>query len=246
MINNAEEKFLYDLMTKLYNLGIPIVFKGAMVLKVIQFAYGNPSGIERETHDLDGDWINDAPSMGYLTSILQKAVNDLGYPLRVEPYRAYGERKSAGFNFVRLDNNTIFTSMDLSIRSNNCIQLYSYVNGIRFYGQTIDKIIVDKIIVCSNKTVFRRVKDVIDLYILSYCWNGNKKELIKLCNSLGKTLGDFKDFQTRYADLEHAYNKYNNSATVLAFNQVYTRVYNFLAPFASDIVNCYWNGISWN
>lgn len=53
MINNAEEKFLYDLMTKLYNLGIPIVFKGAMVLKVIQFAYGNPSGIERETHDLD-------------------------------------------------------------------------------------------------------------------------------------------------------------------------------------------------
>lgn len=25
-----------------------------------------------------------------------------------------------------------------------------------------------------------------------------------------------------------------------------SRVYNFLAPFASDIVNCYWNGVSWS
>ena len=134
MINNSEEKFLYDLMTMLYNSNIPIVFKGAMVLKVVQFAYGNPSGLERETHDLDGDWVKGTPSMSYLTSVLQDAVNKLGYPLRVEPYRSYGERKSAGFNFVRLDNNAIFTSMDLSIRSNSCTQLYSYINGIRFYG----------------------------------------------------------------------------------------------------------------
>lgn len=242
---NAEEKFLYDLMTKLYNSGVPIVFKGAMVLKVVQFAYGNPSGLERETHDLDGDWVNGKPSMSYLTSVLQKVINDLGYPLKVEPYRDYGERKSAGFNFVRLDNNSIFTSMDLSIRSNNCTQLYSYINGVRFYGQTVDKIIVDKIVVCSNKTVFRRIKDVIDLYILSYCWCGNKKELTNLSKSLGKTLGDFDSFKTRYTDLEHAYSKYNNSATILPFRQIYSRVYSFLTPFINNIENCYWNDINW-
>lgn len=242
---NAEEKFLYDLMTKLYNSGVPIVFKGAMVLKVVQFAYGNPSGLERETHDLDGDWVNGTPSMSYLTSVLQKAMNELGYPLKVEPYRDYGERKSAGFNFVRLDNNSIFTSMDLSIRSNNCTQLYSYINGVRFYGQTIDKIIVDKIVVCSNKTVFRRIKDVIDLYILSYCWCGSKKELTNLSKSLNKTLGDFECFKTRYSDLEHAYSRYNNSATILEFSKVYNRVYNFLAPFNSDIEDCYWNRADW-
>lgn len=87
--------------------------------------------------------------------------------------------------------------------------------------------------------MFRRIKDVIDLYILSYCWDGSKKELITLSKSLGKVLGDFECFKTRYADLEHAYNKYNNSATTLHFNQVYNRVCIFLAPFGSTIENCY-------
>lgn len=102
---------------------------------------GNPSGIERETHDLDGDWINGKPSMGYLTSVFQTAVNELGYPLVVEAYRSYREKRSAGFNFRRLDDNSIFTSMDLSIRENNCSQLYSYISGISFCGQTVDKIV---------------------------------------------------------------------------------------------------------
>lgn len=54
MVTNAEE-FMYRFMSCLCSMNAPIVFKGAMLLKVIQQQYGNPSGIERETHDLDGD-----------------------------------------------------------------------------------------------------------------------------------------------------------------------------------------------
>ena len=153
-MNNLEEKFLYDLMTTLYKMNAPIVFKGAMVLKVIQYQCGNPSGLERETHDLDGDWIGDIPSMDFLTKILQNAVDSLGYPLRVEPYREYGKNKSAGFNFIRLDKGDFFVTMDLSIKKNNCIQKYSYINGISFYGQSVDKILVDKISVCASRSMF--------------------------------------------------------------------------------------------
>lgn len=70
MVTNAEE-FMYRFMSCLCSMNAPIVFKGAMLLKVIQQQYGNPSGIEREIHDLDGDLVNGTPSMEYLTSILQ-------------------------------------------------------------------------------------------------------------------------------------------------------------------------------
>lgn len=63
MARNNEEEFLYNLMIKMYELRAPIVFKGAMILKAVQRVYGNPTGLVRETHDIDGDWIGDTPSM---------------------------------------------------------------------------------------------------------------------------------------------------------------------------------------
>lgn len=53
MARNNEEEFLYALMTKMYELRAPIVFKGAMILKAVQHIYGNPTGLVRETHDIE-------------------------------------------------------------------------------------------------------------------------------------------------------------------------------------------------
>lgn len=246
-MNNLEEKFLYDLMATLYKMNAPIVFKGALVLKVIQYNCSISSGLERETHDIDGDWVGDKPSMTFLTTLLQTAVNKMGYPVRVEPYREYGVRKSAGFNFVRCDNNEIFTTMDLSIKSNDCVYKYSYINGITFYGQSINKIIVDKLHVCTTRLIFRRVKDIIDLYILSFCWGGCSKDLVDLARVIGKPIDDFDRLTLCYKDLEHAYNKYKNKASVLPFNVVYDRVLEFLAPFISGADgNYYWDRCKWN
>lgn len=244
-MRTLEEKFLYNLMSMLYSMNAPIVFKGALVLKAIQYQCGNPSGLERETHDLDGDWINGAPSMKYLTQLIQNAVNNLGYDIRVEAYREYGEKKSAGFNFIRRDTNDLFTTMDLSIKANNCIQQY-YINGINFCGQSVGKIIIDKISVCASRTIFRRIKDVIDLYILSYCWSGTSNSLIELSKYTGRLIDDLSRLTTYYKELEHAYSKYDNKASVLPFEQIHSRVVTFLAPFISKWDgNFYWNGNSW-
>lgn len=247
MINNVEEEFLYRLMSMLYSMNIPIVFKGALVLKVVQYQYGNPAMIERETHDLDGDWVGSTPSMEYLTSVLQTAVNNLGYNVRVEAYRDYGDRKSAGFNFIRRDTGDLFTTMDLSIRSNSCLQLYSFIDGITFCGQSINKIIVDKISVCASRSIFRRIKDIIDLYILSYCWNGYSKDLVELSIYLSKSFSDLSRLTDYYNELEHAYSKYKNKASVLPFSVVHSRVVNFLLPFINKCTNnYYWDGNNWN
>lgn len=247
MINEEEEKFLYNLMNQLYQMNIPIVFKGALVLKAIQYNCGNPTGIIRETHDIDGDWVNGVPSMEMLTGILQEAVNRIEYPLIVVPYREYGNGKSAGFNFNHPVTGQTFTSMDLSIRENNNTFRYSYINGIQFYGQSIDKIVADKVLVCSSRKVFRRIKDVIDLYILSYCWSGSNIQILQLIQASGKSIEMFNEFMNNYTELLHAYSKYSNTATEnISFEIIYSRVKIFLEPYIRIVTtNHIWNGNNW-
>lgn len=50
--------FLYRVMEELSNEGVPVVFKGAMVLN-LAIRKNNPSNVERLTRDIDGDWIGD-------------------------------------------------------------------------------------------------------------------------------------------------------------------------------------------
>lgn len=246
MINNVEE-FMYEFMSSLYSMNTPIVFKGAMLLKVIQSNFGNPSGLVRETHDLDGDWVGNTPDMNYLTAILQRAVLNAGYlDVEVRPYREYSVGRSAGFSFVDLSTGKEVTTMDLSICKNDFSCKYTLVTGVSFYGQSVNKIIADKVQVCSKRTIMRRVKDIIDLYILSYIWKGYYLDIVNVLNYLGRTLEDFYRFINNYNELEHAYSKYKNKASILPFSQVYNRVRLFIEPFIRSVnYNLYWSGESW-
>ncbi len=51
-------EFMYRVMEELSNAGIPIVFKGAMVLNLV-IRENNPSKVERMTKDIDGDWVGE-------------------------------------------------------------------------------------------------------------------------------------------------------------------------------------------
>lgn len=120
------------------------------------------------------------------------------------------------------------------------------MDGVSFCGQTIDKILVDKIYVCSTRKIFRRIKDVIDLYILSYCWKGHYLYLLSLSKDADRAFKNFEKFAENFADLEHAYKKYSNSASGGDFKEVYKRVFDFLAPFIMHYVGeYYWDGSAW-
>lgn len=240
------ELFMFKVMTALYNMNAPIVFKGAMVLKAIQYKTGNPSGLERETHDMDGDWCGQTPSMEYLTNLVQQAVYNAGYSnIKVIATREYGEKRSAEFSFYDF-NGMLIVSMDLSIKPNNFYLVYSLASDINFVGQSIDKIVADKIVVISSRTVMRRIKDVIDLYILSHIWRGSNTNILQIVNSSGRELNVFQSFTMRYDELTHAYSKYRNKASCLDFNIVYSRVLKFVSPFINNInYSVYWNGDDW-
>lgn len=56
-------------MEELSNAGVPIVFKGAMVLN-LAIKDNNPSKVERATSDIDGDWIGEFSTMEEMETAL--------------------------------------------------------------------------------------------------------------------------------------------------------------------------------
>ena len=75
-------EFLYRVMEELSNAGVPIVFKGAMVLNLAIRA-NNPSKVERATRDIDGDWIGEFPTMEEMEIALRNAVKEVDSSLDV-------------------------------------------------------------------------------------------------------------------------------------------------------------------
>ena len=135
--------------------------------------------------------------------------------------------------------------MDLSMCINNFGISYQ-IGKFNFYGQQIEKVIADKLYVVSGNKVFRRIKDVIDLYILSYIWRGS---YIDLQNTIrqNKNIGKFNEFVNDIEKLEHAYSKYKNKASKYDFKIVYKRVMSFVNPFINGCanINLFWNGDNW-
>lgn len=108
--------FLYRVMEELSNAGVPIVFKGAMVLN-LAIRENNPSKVERATRDIDGDWVGELPTMEEMEKALRAAVKKVEASLDVQINRTFGERKSAGFKISNEMGEKI-ASIDLSVRQN--------------------------------------------------------------------------------------------------------------------------------
>ena len=101
---SAEEKIMYSVMKAIYDSGIPISFKGSMVLKACLMEAGF-SDDTRHTVDIDGNWNTDTlPSGEQMVESIQKALNQnnisLGkrYKIRKEETTVSGpeEDTSAG------------------------------------------------------------------------------------------------------------------------------------------------------
>lgn len=88
---SAEEKLMYAVMKTIYDSGIPMSFKGSMVLKACLLEAGFTEET-RHTVDIDANWYSDtAPSAEQMVGSLQKALRNCGIDLNVSLYRMYGE-----------------------------------------------------------------------------------------------------------------------------------------------------------
>ncbi|MDD4496309.1 MAG: nucleotidyl transferase AbiEii/AbiGii toxin family protein, partial [Eubacteriales bacterium] len=204
----AEEKLMYKVMKAIYDSGIPISFKGSMVLKACLLEAGY-SEETRHTVDIDANWNSDAPpSAGQMTASLQRAIEKSGIDLEVSIYRMYGEERSAGFELTERSTGVILFSMDIDVnRPVPPTKIYE-VEGLRFCGVSLSQMIADKISAISTDKVFRRVKDVVDLYYISKVFDLGRTDIMQTLKNAGRTLGNFHGFLYRAEELRHSYKKF--------------------------------------
>ncbi|MFA5576730.1 MAG: nucleotidyl transferase AbiEii/AbiGii toxin family protein [Tissierellaceae bacterium] len=235
-----KEKILYKIMGNLYSNSAPLIFKGALVTKLILFE-NLFDEISRNTADIDASWIEGAPSMDYLASLIKDSLGDLESRYDVTITREYTERQSAGIALVNKETGRIEITLDIEIKSEKMFQLYSY-GDVEFRGVLADSIMADKISVLSTNTIFRRVKDLIDIYALSSCINFEMKLIIEQIRESNRVLGNFDAFLNRKDELEFAYNKLKRIIGKPKFEEIYNHINIFSHPFIiNQDYNYQWN-----
>lgn len=119
-----------------------------------------------------------------MTQSTQNAINKSGIDLDVSIFRMYGEGRSAGFDLTdRATGETLF-SMDIDVnRPIPPTKLYE-VDGLCFRGVSASQMIADKVAAISTDKVFRRVKDVVDLYYISKVFGFDRTNVMQTLFSL--------------------------------------------------------------
>ncbi len=216
-------EFLYRVMEEMADAGVPIVFKGAMVLN-LAIRDNNPSKVERATRDIDGDWTGKYPTMEEMERALRNAVKKVDSSMDVQAGRIFGEKRSAGFKIIN-ENGEKVAGVDLSVRQNRfCRPYVSYVNGVSINGASVLKMLSDKIYAISGEQVCRRMKDILDIYVLSFITEIDAGGLYRIWEETGRKPGNFETFRTKSAELNEAYDKMKGIKNKPAFIDVYTRV----------------------
>lgn len=231
----AEEKLMYAVMKAIYDSGIPISFKGSMVLKACLMEAGYAEDT-RHTVDIDANWNSDTPPTGeQMVESLQNALRNSGIDLDVSIFRPYGEGRSAGFELKDKDTDEVLFSMDIDVnRPIPPTKIYE-VEGLRFCGVSSTQMIADKVAAISTDKVFRRVKDVVDLYYISKVFQFDKTDVLQTLKNSGRSLDTFQGFLHRPEDLQHSYEKFRFEGGVYKppFEEVYFTVKNYIKDVLS-------------
>lgn len=226
----AEEKLMYTVMKAIYDSGIPINFKGSMVLKACLLEAGL-SEETRHTMDIDANWYSEVPPTAeQLVDSLQKAIRKGGLNLRVNLYRMYAEGRSAGFELMDAETDEVLFTMDVDVnRPIPPTKIYE-LEDIRFCGVAPVQMIADKLSAISTDKVFRRIKDVADLYYISKVFEFDKAELTRTLEQSGRSLGAFYGFLHRTEELKHSYQKFRFAGNVEkpSFEMVYRTVKTYI------------------
>lgn len=222
----AEEKLMYAVMKAIYDSGIPISFKGSMVLKACLLEAGYTDEI-RHTVDIDANWNSDVePTTEQMVESLQKAIDKSGVNLEVHLYRPHGEKRSAGFELIEPSTEEVLFTMDIDVnRPASPTKIYE-VDGIKFCGVSPLQMIADKLSVVSSEKVFRRIKDVVDLYYISKVFEFDTDKIMQTLKNSNRELDGFNGFLHRAEDLQHSYEKFRFAGGVNKppFEEVYHSV----------------------
>jgi hypothetical protein len=234
------EQLMYLVLGKISASKAPIVFKGALITKLV-LAENGCTDLNRPTVDIDANWVGTPPTMDDLVVTIQTSLGELREQFYAVAIRDYEDKKSAGISIRTKSTDKEIMSMDISIKPVVGSKVYQYGEiGIR--GVLPTEILADKITVLSKHLLFRRSKDFIDVYALTHCVKVLTAEIFEVISEKHLELGEFAELFTRRNDVEHAYDKLKGIDGKPPFDEVYPYLLEFVRPFAQrDKTPRVWN-----
>lgn len=232
------EKMMYSIMNALSSL--PIVFKGSMITALVLKDRGFDT-FHRETVDIAADWIGTKEDMNVLCESLNKALSSLN--IQVEAFREYGDKTSAGFKFYSGDE--LITKMDMDVGRKIADKQEFSIYEYSFSGITPDQIITEKLCAISTEKVFRRIKDIIDLYALGSCSHFRIDDIYDILDKTERSFGDFNAFLSGEEGLSQAYDKMKRMDYKPSFRDIYGLVRDIVLPVSRNEQNMSWDKNGW-
>jgi hypothetical protein len=163
---------------------------------------------------------------------MQESLADEREELLAVPFREYNEHKSAGLSVLNAETNEELFSIDININSVDGSRIYT-LDDIAFRGVLPNSIISDKVTAMSTNYVFRRTKDLVDVYALTHCVDVRTSEIFDLIKRHPeKRFETYGEFYNRKPELEHAYLRLNMTAGKPPFDVMYPYIEHFIRPFA--------------
>jgi hypothetical protein len=234
------ELLMYQVLGKISAADAPIVFKGALITKLILAEHGFTM-LDRLTRDIDANWVGEPPSMDVLVAAIQQSLGDLSEQFDAVAIREYEEKKSAGISIRTKGTDKEVISMDISIKPVIGSRTYHY-GEVSIRGVLANEILADKITVLSKRLVFRRAKDLIDVYALAHCVEVRTSEIFGVLERKAIVLDEYTELLTRRDDVEHAYDSLKGIEGKPDFDAVYPYLTAFVQPFAEkDETPRFWN-----
>lgn len=245
---NEREKLMYGIISNISETNAPIVFKGALITKLILQESGFKQ-IERATKDIDANWIGTPPTMDNLVDTINQSLGELGKSFLAVSSREYGDTKSAGVSILEKETMDEILSMDIDIKPVADSRIY-YHGEAAIKGVLANEILVDKITACSSDAVYKwRTKDLIDVFALSHCIQVNTQEIYNVSEKVKRKIQSFDAFYGRRQDLKHSYDKLKGIEGKPDFEKLYAYLSQFFKPFANhERMEKIWDSksVSWN
>ena len=223
---------MYQVMGGLSRLDAPIVFKGHLITKLI-LAEERYTDLERPTIDIDASWIGTPPSMNDLTAIVNQCLQTFNGALyHAKAIREYGDTKSAGIAIVEGATGDRIFAMDVSMKPVYGSRVYHY-GEVSVRGVLANEILSDKLTVMSKRVIFRRAKDIVDVYALAHCVKVHTTEIFDMLSKHpDREVGAFDELYNRREDVAHAYDRLKGVERKPPFDEVHSYLSKFVRPFA--------------
>lgn len=161
---------------------------------------------------------------------LQNVIDKSEINLKVDIYRMYDEGRSAGFELAGKDSGEVLFTMDVDVNRPVAPTKIYEVAGITFCGMAPIQMISDKVVTISTDKVFRRIKDVVDLYYLSHVVSFDCDAVYETLKNSGRKLEGFNGFLHCSDELRHSYEKFCFTGEIAKpqFDDVYRTVKKYI------------------